>query len=496
MSSIASPRRPLTSVGWLMAFLIPLAALAVHQWDWGPPTNAGDYAQYLLHAKAIVEGRPYADTGYIFHPDAWIIGPRAYPPGFPLTLAPLVALVGVHSHLFRLLMLANVVALAYLAARRLAMTVEPWQAAIGAGFAAFAVGTKWGALELISDPGFAALMWGTILAVDTTKEWTWRRILLVTVLGGMSIAYRLAGVAVIGAFAMYALLTWRSHRGRAAIPVVIWGVGGALAALTVFHSADLVTVLAGWRGVMINLTATPRKYLPSIVVAMLRPTEALAVNRVYYLCAGTATLVGAVTIVRRSYRSFLALVCLVYVLMLVVSPVSEGRYLWPLYPLIACALAVGLTDVVEWLRVYVPALSARPIVVVMLGVVATAALYTDINRPRPETFIGAPNAEALFAWLRHTSRVTPLRVVFYNPRVVALETGVPAMGILNRTPREHLVAFADQRITHVICESGEKSSGQQPVTNSLPGLFPDRFSLAYENPEFRVYRVLPDQTLH
>ena len=495
MSSVASPRRPLTSVGWLMVFLIPFVALAVHQWDWGPPTTAGDYAQYLLHAKAIVEGRPYADTGYIFHPDAWIIGPRAYPPGFPLTLAPLVALVGVHSHLFRLFMLANIVALAYLAARRLAMTVEPWQAAVGAGFGAFAIATKFGAVELISDPGFAALMWGTILAVDTTKEWTWRRILLVTVLGGMCVAYRLAGVAVIGAFALYALLTWRSHRGRAAIPLVIWGAG-ALAALTAFHSADLVTVLAGWRGVMINLMTTPRKYLPSIAVAMLRPKDVTAVNRVYYLCGGTAALVGVVTLVRRSYRSFLASVCLVYVLMLAVSPVSEGRYLWPLFPVIACALAVGLTEVVEWLRVYVPRLSARPIVVAILCVVAAAALYTDTSRPRPEAFRGAPNAEALFAWLRQTSQVTPMRVVFFNPRVVVLETGVPAMGILNRTPREHLVAFTEQRITHVICEAGEKSSGQQPVTNSLPGLFPDRFSLAYENPEFRVYRVLPDQTLH
>ena len=120
MSPVLSTRRSLSSVGWLIAFLIPFAALAVHQWGWGPPTDAGDYAQYLLHAKALVEGRPYADTGYIFHPDAWVIGPRAYPPGLPLTLAPFVALVGVHSRLFRLLMLANVVAFAYLAARRLA----------------------------------------------------------------------------------------------------------------------------------------------------------------------------------------------------------------------------------------------------------------------------------------------------------------------------------------------------------------------------------------
>src|SRR5579862_3062017 len=57
--------------------------------DWGD-----DFAQYILHARNIVEGLPYDATGYIYNPSYPALGPKAYPPGFPLILAPIYRLVG------------------------------------------------------------------------------------------------------------------------------------------------------------------------------------------------------------------------------------------------------------------------------------------------------------------------------------------------------------------------------------------------------------------
>lgn len=53
----------------------------------------GDTYQYLLHAENLVAGRPYADTGYIFNPEQYM-APAAYPAGFPVLLAPVIALFG------------------------------------------------------------------------------------------------------------------------------------------------------------------------------------------------------------------------------------------------------------------------------------------------------------------------------------------------------------------------------------------------------------------
>jgi len=48
----------------------------------------GDFSMYILHAKNIVEGREYGDTGYIYNPNYPQLAPETYPPVFPLLLAP------------------------------------------------------------------------------------------------------------------------------------------------------------------------------------------------------------------------------------------------------------------------------------------------------------------------------------------------------------------------------------------------------------------------
>lgn len=65
-----------------------LTLTSAHRWG-------DDWAQYVLHARNILAGTPYADTGYLFNPDAPYIGPPQYPPGLPLLLAPAIAALGV-----------------------------------------------------------------------------------------------------------------------------------------------------------------------------------------------------------------------------------------------------------------------------------------------------------------------------------------------------------------------------------------------------------------
>jgi hypothetical protein len=63
--------------------------------DWGD-----DFAQYIHQAKNIVEGIPQSQTGYVYNPDYPVGGPKAYPAGFPLLLAPAWALAGNNLYAF------------------------------------------------------------------------------------------------------------------------------------------------------------------------------------------------------------------------------------------------------------------------------------------------------------------------------------------------------------------------------------------------------------
>jgi hypothetical protein len=64
----------------------------------------GDFAQYILHAENLAQGRPYADTGYIYNPHYPGLGPRAYPPVLPLMLAPVYEKFGLNLTPMKILM--------------------------------------------------------------------------------------------------------------------------------------------------------------------------------------------------------------------------------------------------------------------------------------------------------------------------------------------------------------------------------------------------------
>ncbi|MFN8580271.1 MAG: hypothetical protein U0163_04745 [Gemmatimonadaceae bacterium] len=73
--------RPRYDAPCYLAALVPFIALAVHQWNFLPRLSDGDYAQYILHAKALAEGRRYTDTGYIFTPFSFLSARPPSPQG-------------------------------------------------------------------------------------------------------------------------------------------------------------------------------------------------------------------------------------------------------------------------------------------------------------------------------------------------------------------------------------------------------------------------------
>ena len=73
--------------------------------DWGD-----DFSMYIRHAQNIARGEPYAQTGYIYNPLNPAVGPRVYPPGFPLLLAPAVAAFGLELRPMKIVVVAFFIA--------------------------------------------------------------------------------------------------------------------------------------------------------------------------------------------------------------------------------------------------------------------------------------------------------------------------------------------------------------------------------------------------
>jgi hypothetical protein len=478
---------------WLTVWLVPFVLLAYRHVDWPPPAPAGDYAQYLSHARAVAEGRGYSDIGYIFHPEASTIGPPAYPPGLSLTLAPIVALDGVHSPVTRILLLGSVLAFAFLAWKRLVMDLEPWQAAVGAAFTALALEVALATLVPISDPGFCALLWATVLAVDTAGGWSWRRIVLVTVLGFAAMSYRTVGVVLVPALALYGVLLWRGGgaQRRALIPVALWGVVGVIAALPYLPLLGRLDAGVDANALVSRVRLLVRHYRLALFEAQLYPFTWEIASDGYHVAATVLMMVGAVVLARRAWRSFLVVLSACYVALLAFAPVSDGRYLWPMFPVLAAATALGAQRMVGRLAGSAAVPVQRTALVSAFGAVLIGAFLVALRRPMPASLVAHPETRALFAWIDSAATHRPLRIAFHNPRVLTLETRVPAMGLVPRTGPGQLAVWVERRITHVVWQTGPMAGCLQRIANLAVEQYPERFALEYESPMFRVYQLLP-----
>jgi hypothetical protein len=306
-------------------------------------------------------------------------------------------------------------------------------------------------------------------------------------------AYRVPGAVVVPALAIYGLATWREHRGRALIPVAIWaatglavlGSGFVTLPFRAYLFPDRLADLTG------RLPSMLRVYKSATFDAQLYPFASGRLNDVYHAVASIAALGGAGTLLWRYRRSMLASTVVVYVAMLFASPVSDGRYLWPMYPVIAAGLVVGVAAASRLVRRYVrwyPRSAAPAALALFLIIVGSAWHEAKVERPRSLDHL--PDAAALFDWMRTRQQREPMRAMFYNPRVLTLKTRVPAMGAIVRPPPFLLHAIYDNEITHVVWQRAEARTCRASLVNVLPALYPDRFVIEYRNPTFRVYRVL------
>lgn len=74
----------------VLVLLLPLCFVGIRtHHDWGD-----DFAQYINQAKCIRIGEPASETGYIYNTNNPMLGPAAYPGGFPLLLSPVYVLFG------------------------------------------------------------------------------------------------------------------------------------------------------------------------------------------------------------------------------------------------------------------------------------------------------------------------------------------------------------------------------------------------------------------
>lgn len=507
-----SPEPTTGSVGKAVVAALAGAIAALTVWRAfaaGAP-DGGDGAQYLAHAWALLEGRPYGDTGYLFTQEAWYVGPAVYPPGTALLVAPTLAAFGRLSMAPLVPMYASLIVFVVCVAAVIArMSGRTTGAAVAAMVAAsFLLADR--AHVVGSDLPYCAAMWGTLWLVGREGRWSVRRSIAIAVVGSLAILFRVPAAPLIPAVLALGLLN-RKSTGPAPFAVgVVWGIV-LLYVLTWFgpetgnSSANALADAASTEGGTSRslLERLPGRlsewfttYRSAASAAYLYPFPWSVANQLYHVVAILLFGVGLWGWVRTAWRSFGVLLSTFLGAMLLVAPVWEGRYLWVLTPFLIWGSIQGAT--VVWRRIrgartasgyprYRANRSATVTGIVVLALICAATAQTAIRPPpyfEPETERWVALGERLSPLVRDASE----GVASNRPKKVAWFTGVPAMHI-SRSLDLLLAGARSRDIDLVVITRAVREPNLLPRWDDWRRENPGLFTLVHERGSLEIYRI-------
>jgi hypothetical protein len=476
-------RRALGSRLGLLIGLVPFLALAAWQWDWPSRVDSGDHAHYFLHARALLEGKPYAETGFIYTKYNAYIGPEAEPPGMPLLILPIFALLGPNPHALKLLVVlsgALTLALAWLYLRR----DDPLLAFGMLVFAGVSLQLARASVAVLADLPFAACVWGVVLLCDAPAEGRAGRWLAVAALGIAALSFRIAAVPLIPALVLVALLR-RAFKPAPYAVALLWGgcflALDALLPMTSAVGSQFSPDAGRW---IQHLTVNLRTYVYGLGQSLLYPFPWNRANDAYHLLAAGVAALGLLAWLRpRPFRVLMGFV-LAYGAMLLLIPTRAERYLWVLYPLVGYALLAGLRALLG-LRLDAARSGAWAVAVGCL--LAATAIATALRVPRDPGLEENPDVQELFGRLADVASQEPVRALFFKPRTLTWLTRIPAMGPFVAPPELVLDELDRQHITHVVLgDLGVNPERQASMRGALESE-PASLRLYFENRSFRLY---------
>lgn len=454
--------------------------------DWGD-----DFGMYVSHARNIVEGRPYSDTGYVFNPER-IIGPKTYPPVLPLLLAPVYRIFGID----------------FLAMK--AMLVLVFLLALVMILLSFRDDLPWPYLPaLLALVGFNPVFWmfKDVIATDmiflaplyfsfffihrafrVDGGIKIRNILIIA--GAIYLAY---GTRSIGIILIPCLIVWimtisvKPLRVAAVITVITAGLmsiqAGASHAFTDYVGHFGFNSIQRTIDMSIELTGYFSSYWANGY------SKGASIGFFFILSALAA--IGLAGRIRK--MTMFELFVPAYVVPLVVLPITlELRYCMPLIPIFIFYVLLGIRSLTRLTgnQAAEKFVFAAVLAIALLGY---AGVYSRQDFGPIRNGVTAPEALELFDYVRNEISEKVV-IIFRKPRALSLFTGRPAAVWHSPINDDELWQFFDGvNAAYLIAGPPYVEPGDQSYIRDFISRYKDRFSETYSNSAFRVYRIRRDR---
>lgn len=476
--------RPYLYLGCLLAIIAIFHLATLREGHiWGD-----DFAMYIGHARNIVEGRPYADTGYIFNPAVAIYSPTNYPPVFPLLLAPLYKLFGLNLLPMKLEQL-----MFFLLTLILVHTM--WRRELGTGYA----------LVLIAILGFSPVFWSTKEAIlsdvpflfffyvfavlvrwnPQETKYALIRALLIGAALYLNIGTRSVGVALVPGLLLYDAI--KNKRISRSTWIALTFCAAAMIVQTHFVRAMPVSYLQQAHAITpTTIVLNGLEYsraLAGFWIASLRNWFALCVLLIFTILAAT----GIIGQFRRRFE-IMEYLLVPYFALVLLWPYRGGiRYVYPLVPWIGFLAMSGLREISQRLRGRHP--SVLSVVLLLLIAIPYSQAYHALNFGSIRESDKSPEFNQLCEAVRQMTKADDV-LIYYKARALSLFTGRRTSIYNSQGTEAELWQWSDRIGARYLV-----TTDAFPVDGGFLTRFvsahSERFERIYQNQRFALYRIRP-----
>ncbi len=458
-----------------------------------------DFAMYVHHAQNIVEGRPYADTGYIYNPAVAVYGPRMYPPVFPLLLAPLYKIFGLNLLPMKLEQVAFFLL-------TLAAVYMFWQRDVGSECALAMLvilgysPVFWTAKDMVlSDLPFLFFFHAAAVLVQRAPRqspdwWCWA--VLIGIVLYLAFGTRSAGISLLAGLPLYDVL---KHRKITRLTIVALAVCAGLIALQRYFVGSGV---GGYVGQQIRPTAqTVATNLLAYARALVSFWVAATRGVFSFFVLGTAGVLVAAGLYFRFKRDFrskrgitiVEAFLVPYLAVILLWPFAAGvRIVFPFIPWVVFLALYGIRNLTANLAPLYSSAAACGLLLMIAVPYTLAYRATDFGPIRQDT--GLTEFNQLCQAVREDTRQDDV-LIYFRARALSLYTQRPASTYNYRGTEQELEVYAHNiHATHLVTTNAFNDDvgflTRYVERNS------SHFDLIYQNANFALYRIRPEIQAH
>jgi len=430
--------------------------------DWG-----GDFAGYIMQARNIVEGIPQSESLYVYNPDNPVLGPPAYPIGFPLILSPVYALAGNSIFTFTLWVTAFLYGLGMvmtLYLRRYFSDLVTFFLVLILVYNPWTLGMK---LEIMSEFPFAFLLVLCLYLFEKFSRGPFWMGIIIAVLGGLLMSVRVIGLVFPLAVLIWAIRKRFIEKDKTPMTKCVCGflvgIGSILVYLLLNNMIFAVPQAEG--GSYAGIWGEENLYFTILN------------NLAYYtkqfeyffspwggswnfmpLILGAVIFTFALLGMIRSFTKRLELLDMIVILylgVLLIYPYRQAgiRFLWPIMPLLILYLVRGLEMVSILPKI---SKTAKVIFLGCLLLVSYLHMVGIILKTQDQILEGPqqPLAVEAFEYIRNNTAKDDL-ILFAKPRVLALYTGRHSLANhVENSPKEIAGLVIDKKVNWVLTHTG------------------------------------------